>query len=53
MTSRETHLRRPRLPPGGQAAAAHLCRGRGLHEHGQKLLDLIHACGHDFGPLMG
>jgi hypothetical protein len=23
----------------------------GLHEHGQKLLDLMRACGHDFGPL--
>jgi hypothetical protein len=25
----------------------------GLHEHGQKLLDLIQACGHDFGALDG
>lgn len=25
----------------------------GLHEHGQRLLDLIHACGHDFGSLAG
>lgn len=25
--------------------------GGGLHEHGQKLLDLIRACGHDFGDL--
>ncbi|MBT3377529.1 MAG: hypothetical protein HN742_12370 [Lentisphaerae bacterium] len=23
----------------------------GLHEHGQKLLDLFHGCGHDFGSL--
>lgn len=23
----------------------------GLYEHGQKLLDLMQACGHDFGPL--
>jgi hypothetical protein len=25
----------------------------GLYEHGQKLLDLIKACGHDFGDLSG
>ncbi len=25
----------------------------GFHEHGQKLLDLVHACGHDFGSLAG
>jgi hypothetical protein len=25
----------------------------GLHEHGQKLVDLIRACGHDFGDLSG
>lgn len=25
----------------------------GLYEHGQKLLDLIQACGHDFGDLSG
>ena len=25
----------------------------GLYEHGQKLLDLIKACGHDFGDLNG
>lgn len=25
----------------------------GLYEHGQKLLELIQACGHDFGPLAG
>ena len=25
----------------------------GLHEHGQKLLDYMLACGHDFGPLDG
>jgi hypothetical protein len=25
----------------------------GLYEHGQRLLDLIRACGHDFGPLDG
>ena len=25
----------------------------GLHEHGRKLLELMQACGHDFGPLDG
>lgn len=25
----------------------------GLHEHGQKLVDLVKACGHDFGDLTG
>ena len=25
----------------------------GLFEHGQKLLDLMRACGHDFGDLSG
>ena len=39
-------------PPDTIPLQVHPSQG-GLYEHGQKLLDLMRACGHDFGDLTG
>lgn len=51
MTSRERVFAALEYRPVDKVPLRIFPAAGGLHEHGQKLADLIRACGHDFGPL--